>query len=52
MSEDMDATWKIAEESGNTKEYTEDFTLLTEFFLQLAGRYLSKHQQDNSEYLK
>lgn len=51
MSEDMDVTWKIAEESGNTKQYTEDFTLLTEFFGHLAGRYLSKHQQDNSQYL-
>ena len=47
MSEDMDATWKIAEQSGNTKEYTEDFTLLTDFFSQLAARYLSQHQRDN-----
>lgn len=47
MSEDMDVTWKLAEQAGNTKEFTADFELLTDYFSQLAARYLSQHQRDN-----
>lgn len=52
MSEDMEVTWKIAEEAGNTEEFTRDFNLLTDFFGQLAGRYLSHHQRENGVYLQ
>lgn len=52
MSDDMDATWKIAEVAGETKQYTEDFTLITDYFGQLAGKYLSQHQKENGDYLQ
>ena len=45
MSKDMDYTWKLAQQSGRTEQYAEDFELLVSYFGQLADKNLSEYQK-------